>query len=144
MKNDLAEAKVKKSHLGIYAIIEREESILLIKKSRGPYRDMWDLPGGRPFHGETVFQTLEREVKEETGIQLIDVVPYRNEAFTIEYKNSEKIISFHHTCLIYKAITFDSSQFLETINKEDVAGCTWIEKFQLNNLPLSKVVLCVI
>jgi ADP-ribose pyrophosphatase YjhB (NUDIX family) len=136
--------KIKKSHLGIYAIIENGPSILLVKKSRGPYRGTWDLPGGRPSHGETIFQTLQREVKEETGIELIDAIPHGNHAFLVECKSEEGLVSFHHTCLIYKATQFDSSQFRETINEEDVAECAWIEKSQLEHLPLSKVVLCVI
>lgn len=144
MKNLLTEAKTAKFHLGIYAIIEKEQHILLVKKSRGPYRGMWDLPGGRPAHGETIPQTLQREVREETGIELIDIVLHTNQAFVVEYKEDEEAISLHHTCLIYKATEFDSSQFQENIAEEDVAGCSWIEKSQLTHLPLSKVVLCAI
>ena len=134
----------KKFHLGMYAIIEKGKSILLVRKSRGPYQGSWDLPGGRPSYGETIFQTLEREVKEETGIQLIDIAPYSNQAFTVEYESSEGVISLHHTCLIYKALKFDASQFQDTINGEDVAGCAWLEKSQLSHLPLSRVVLSIL
>jgi 8-oxo-dGTP diphosphatase len=144
MKNQSTEAKTTKFHLGIYAVIEDEQRILLVKKSRGPYRGMWDLPGGRPAHGETIPQTLQREVREETGIELIDAVPHTNQAFIVEYKDGEEAISLHHTCLIYKATQFDSSQFRANIAEEDVAGCSWIEKSQLTHLPLSKVVLCAI
>lgn len=134
-------SKVVKFHLGIYAVIESDERILLVKKSRGPYRGMWDLPGGRPTHGETILQTLQREVKEETGIQLLDAVAYTNQAFVVEYRDGEEVISLHHTCLIYKATKYDSAHFQESINEEDVAGCSWIEKSQLAQLPLSRVVL---
>lgn len=141
MKNLSTESKTTQFHLGIYAIIEKGQSILLVKKARGPYRGMWDLPGGRPAHGETIPQTLQREVREETGIELIDVASHTNQAFVVEYKDGEEAISLHHTCLIYKATQFDSSQFQENITEEDVAGCAWIEKSQLPLLSLSKVVL---
>jgi 8-oxo-dGTP diphosphatase len=144
MKNLSTQAKTAKFHLGIYAIIEKEQRILLVKKSRGPYRGMWDLPGGTPAHGETIPQTLQREVREETGIKLIDVVHHTNQAFVVEYKDDEEAISLHHTCLIYKATQFDSSQFQENIAEEDVAGSSWIEKSQLTYLPFSKVVLCAV
>ena len=91
MKEPQYEMKIKKSHLGIYAIIEKGQSILLVKKSRGPYQGMWDLPGGRPAHGETIFQTIQREVKEETGIQLIDIAPYCNQAFLMEYNDGAAV-----------------------------------------------------
>lgn len=144
MKKFSTQAKIMKFHLGIYAIIEKEQSILLVKKSRGPYQGMWDLPGGRPCHGETILQTIQREVKEETGIDLIDVAPHLNQAFVVEYKNGDETISLHHTCLIYKATRYDSSQFQENIAEEDVAGCSWIQKSQLTDIPLSKVVLCAL
>ena len=143
MNEEAIKAKVNKSHFGIYAVIERDQRILLVKKSRGPYKGMWDLPGGRPIHGETIFQTLQREVREETGIHLFEAAPHSNQAFVVEYKESEDLISFHHTCLIYKAMQFDLSQFQETINEEDVSGCAWVEKSQLSHLTLSSVVLCV-
>ncbi|MES2200298.1 MAG: NUDIX domain-containing protein [Chlamydiota bacterium] len=138
------EKTIKKSHLGIYAIIEKEESILLVKKARGPYLGMWDLPGGRPIHGEIVSQTLQREVLEETGLLILDTVFHGNQAFLLEYKENEETISLHHICLIYKVLKFDSSQFQDDINEEDVAGCSWIKKSQLSQLNLSKVALCVV
>lgn len=79
---------------------------------------MWDLPGSRPAHGETIPQTLQREAREETGIELIDVVPHTNQAFAVEYKDDEEAISLHHTCLIHKATQFDSSQFQANITEE--------------------------
>lgn len=67
---------------------------------------MWDLPGGRPVHGETIFQTIQREVKEETGILIQDVTFYDAQAFLVEYKEDSEVVSLHHTCLIYKATQF--------------------------------------
>lgn len=134
--------KTRKFHLGIYAIIKDNEHILLVKKSRGPYLGLWDLPGGRPIHGETIFQTLQREVREETGIELIDVVFQTNQAFVVEYEDAEEMVSLHHTCLIYKAVRFDASQFRTNITEEDVSGCAWVKKSELSDLPLSRVFLC--
>lgn len=138
----MTQANSNKFHLAIYAIIQKGQSILLVKKSRGPYLGMWDLPGGRPVHGETIFQTLKREIREETGVELVDAVLHCNQAFVVEYPDGEETISLHHTCLIYKATQYNEAHFKENIQEEDVAGCAWIEKSQLPHLPLSKVVLC--
>ena len=60
-------------HLGIKALVcnERGEILLLQVnpdklKGDGQY---WDLPGGRVQKGQTIAETLEREVAEEIGIE---------------------------------------------------------------------------
>jgi 8-oxo-dGTP diphosphatase len=47
-----------------------EEKILLIKRNTRPFVGYWALPGGRMDPGETVEQTIVREVKEETGLDV--------------------------------------------------------------------------
>lgn len=136
-----AENPIKKAHLGLYGVFEKNGQILLVKKSRGPYKSLWDLPGGRQERGESNFQTLKREVLEETGVVLSKASFHKKVAFLVEYKESETLISLHHTCLIYHALEFDDSSMMKNILDEDVAGCSWIEKSALSLLPLSKVVL---
>jgi 8-oxo-dGTP diphosphatase len=47
-----------------------QNKILLIKRSTPPFVGYWALPGGRVNPGETVEQTIVREVKEETGLDI--------------------------------------------------------------------------
>jgi ADP-ribose pyrophosphatase YjhB (NUDIX family) len=133
---------MKKSHLGIYGIIEHNDSILVIKKSRGPYTGMFDFPGGRPEHGESIMDTLVREVLEETGVKVLSAMPYHNAAFCVEYTDQDSPVSLHHIALIYKVTEFDLSGF-EQLHEEDAAGSLWISKSELKNFPLSKVIQCV-
>ena len=102
---------------------------------------MWDLPGGRQVHGESIFQTLQREIFEETGVQIEKAAWRQNEAFVINYLEKEDSISLHHTCLIYDILEFDDSQINSNIHEEDVTGSSWIPKSELTKVPCSKVVL---
>lgn len=43
---------------------------MLIKRATVPFSGYWALPGGRVDPGETVEQTVVREVKEETGLDV--------------------------------------------------------------------------
>ena len=47
-----------------------QDKILLIKRRTLPFIGYWALPGGRVDPGETVEQTIAREVKEETGLDV--------------------------------------------------------------------------
>ncbi len=50
-------------------IVEKEDSVLLVKRKYDPYRNYWALPGGfLDVDNETVKQTAQRELKEETGL----------------------------------------------------------------------------
>ncbi len=52
-------------------IIENDkEEILLVKRKFNPYKNHWDLPGGFTDFGETVEESLIREIKEEINIDL--------------------------------------------------------------------------
>jgi len=68
-------------HLGIKALIRNKKGeILLLQvnpaKLHGEHKDYWDLPGGRVQKGDSIEDTLKREVVEETGISRItDIQP---------------------------------------------------------------------
>ena len=57
--------------LTIDAIVScADDSIVLVKRKYGPFKDQWALPGGFVEYGETVESAVIREVKEETGLDI--------------------------------------------------------------------------
>lgn len=61
----------KKIRIGAYGLIIRENKIALIKKARGGYKGLLDIPGGGIEHGESPEETLIREIKEEAGVDVL-------------------------------------------------------------------------
>jgi 8-oxo-dGTP diphosphatase len=55
--------------LVVDGILRRGASILLIRRRRPPWQDMWALPGGFVEIGESCEAAVVREFREETGVR---------------------------------------------------------------------------
>ncbi len=53
--------------LGVAGRLERKGKILVVKRTYGPTRGLWTLPGGFVHGGETLEEAVAREIQEETG-----------------------------------------------------------------------------
>ena len=59
----------------VEAMIIKEDSLLFLRRKNSPAKGEWWFPGGRIRKGESFKETLFREVKEETGLD-VDVVKF--------------------------------------------------------------------
>ena len=65
--------------IGVGAVIIKDGKILLEKRKNEPGKGKWSIPGGLVELGESIEETVIREVREETGLEVeepehIDVV----------------------------------------------------------------------
>ena len=56
--------------LAVGAIVFKENKVLLVKRGKAPAKGLWAIPGGSVKLGETLKDAAEREIIEETRIQV--------------------------------------------------------------------------
>jgi len=54
--------------VGVGAFLVRDDRLLVVRKTYGPWKGLWTIPSGYVEPRESIVQTIEREVLEETGI----------------------------------------------------------------------------
>lgn len=79
--------------VGVGAVIFRDDELLLVVRGKEPRRGAWTIPGGAVELGETVREAIDREVLEETGLEIgivgvADVVDaiVRDESGAVKYQ----------------------------------------------------------
>jgi ADP-ribose pyrophosphatase YjhB (NUDIX family) len=60
----------KKLRVAAYAVCVRDDQLLLARWIDGDGKPEWTLPGGGMEHGEDPYDTVRREVTEETGYEV--------------------------------------------------------------------------
>ncbi len=138
---------VKSKHVGCYGLAKKDGKVLLIRKGRGPYTGLLDLPGGGIEYGEKPNDTIKREFMEEVGISIKD---YSLREVSTNYvvwnmnENIEEDVS--HYGMIYDVIIDDGD--IEKIRKDadghDSLGAEWYDIKELNKeelTPFASIVL---
>jgi ADP-ribose pyrophosphatase YjhB (NUDIX family) len=77
----------------VSAVVVGSKGILLIRRDKVPNKGLWCLPGGVVEVGETQEQSIEREVREEAGVESAvigyintDDIIYHDSAGKVEYQ----------------------------------------------------------
>jgi len=103
----------------------QDNKILLIKRNTIPFKGYWALPGGRMDPSETIEQTIVREVKEETGL---DVTIVRKVGEYIETGVKDDVeYEYYPTCFVVKPVGGEVKKQESEIQE--------IKIFSLNELP---------
>lgn len=124
---------ITKTHLGVYGSIISDGKILLIKKARGPYTGLYDLPGGSQENGESYLDTLKREIMEETGCEVIKT---KNERFKSIIFSDFTVESGEKGVLQHSAVLYDveiKGNPKTTGDGLDANGAVWVDIKSLND-----------
>ena len=129
--------EVKSKHIGSYGFIIKDDKIALIKKARGGYTGLLDLPGGGIEHDETPLDALHRELKEEAGVTVIKEELITATSRTFKWQMTEKTIeNLHHIGILYK-VEVKEEKLKEDPDGIDSNGCSYYEIKKLHKKDLT-------
>ena len=135
-----------KKHFGVYGVCYEDGKLLCIEKTRGPYQNRFDLPGGSQELSEGLTETLKREVLEETGYTLSRYLNPR--IYDVLVQEEGEDFAVHHIMAFYDIVLdFESSQkslpheVLDGSN--DSANVIWLNLEEITEENASPLVLKV-
>jgi 8-oxo-dGTP diphosphatase len=98
----------------VAAILRKGGRILITQRPKSVHLEsLWEFPGGKVEHGESLEIALEREILEELGIK----IRVCDEFFTVDYEYPTKAVRLH----------FFNCEILEGLPQRlDVADLQWV------------------
>lgn len=135
-------------HIGAYGLLKKDGRILLVRKTRGPYRGQLDLPGGGIAFGEDPLAALRREFREETGLVITGQTLLNATSNRVCYQTqTDETEDLHHLGLIYQVHAADPGTLKTKPDGADSGGALWVTASQIDRLavtPFAKVALQVV
>lgn len=118
--------------VAVGVVIVKNSTVLLVRRGNEPSKGLWSVPGGLIELGETVEEAAQREVKEETGIdirieRLLDV------ASNIVRDDQDKI-RFHYVLIDFLAHPLT----ILLKSQSDASEAKWVHFKELSTYSLTK------
>ncbi|MFE9250372.1 NUDIX hydrolase [Streptomyces sp. NPDC007088] len=105
-----------------YAVCVRDEQILLARWVAADGRRLWTLPGGGMEPGEDPYDTVIREVTEETGLTAEPTALLGTDSIRREHRRLGAATAFHGLRLVYEARITAGTLRNETNGSTDLAA----------------------
>jgi len=125
--------------VGVGAIVIKDDAVLLVKRGFNPGKGLWAIPGGNLKLGETLQGAAEREIMEETGIEIKAKLP-PHITFELIKKDEEDKIRFHYVIVDLIADYVSG----EPQGGDDALEARWVKIKDLGKIPVSENTLKVL
>ena len=121
--------------VAVGAVVLHRQRVLLVLRGQAPAKGLWAIPGGSVELGETLHAAAEREVLEETGleVQAGEVV----HTFDAIERDDSGQVRYHYVIVDLLARALDPSQSLKP--SDDVLDAGWftVAEIEQAELPIS-------
>ena len=99
------------------AVVVDDDRLLMIRRGRGPAAGEWSLPGGRVEGGELLAEAVVRELREETGLEVVcgDLLGW-----------VESMGDDHHFVILDFVATLLGPDNAEPVAGDDAAEAAWV------------------
>ncbi|MGY5853100.1 MAG: NUDIX hydrolase [Candidatus Thorarchaeota archaeon] len=115
---------------GVGAVVVGELGVLLVRRDKDPSKGLWSIPGGGVEIGETLEDSLKREILEETGVYA-EPVQFLG-AFDYIREDDDGKVEYHFILIHYLARALTD----ETKAEFPEAEVGW---FHLDSLPVEEM-----
>ena len=124
--------------IGVGVVVWHGERVLLVRRGKPPRLGHWSLPGGAQRLGETVAEAARREVKEETGLEVLlgDIVA----TVDLIERDRQGRVRYHYTLIDFVA----DAAGPELQPGSDAAEAQWFTLAEIETLDLWSETLRVI
>ena len=117
--------------VGVGAVVFREGAVLLVQRRNPPCADEWAIPGGKVRLGETLQQAAEREILEETGIQIKAGDPVY--AFDLIENDDSGAVRWHYAIIDLQADYIGG----EIHAGDDAIAAAWVKPEELTTIAVN-------
>jgi 8-oxo-dGTP diphosphatase len=124
--------------VGVGGVVIRDQRALLIRRGSAPLEGEWSIPGGMLEIGETIFEGVQRELLEETAIEVkvLDLI----EVFERLTRDEAGKLKYHFVILDYLCEAVRG----EARAGSDVTEVAWAREAELNGYSLTPTATRVI
>lgn len=89
------------------------DDVLFLKRSKHEFMpDSWEIPSGGIEEGESMLQALKREIKEETNLEVFDVVDFVSSVDYLAKDNKCLQLNFNVCCSGDVQLSNEHSEFI--------------------------------
>ena len=124
--------------VSVGAVVLDEDAVLLIRRAHEPLVGEWSLPGGVVEVGETLTSALQREVQEETGLEVrVDALV---EVLDRVLRGADDRVEYHFVILDYLCRVTGG----RLAHSSDAADARWVPIGELQHYRVTDKVASVV